>query len=59
MDFYIDINELKENNMIDNELRQQYRQAVDELKIAFKETCLYRFCEEVVKKLSKILRNKE
>ena len=42
--------------MIDNELRQQYRQAVDDLKITFKETCLYRFCEEVVKKLSKILR---
>lgn len=42
--------------MIDNELRQQYRQAVDDLKITFKETCLYRFFEEVVKKLSKILR---
>lgn len=42
--------------MIDNELRQQYRQAVDDLKIAFKETYLYRLCEEVVKKLSKILR---
>lgn len=42
--------------MIDNELRQQYRQAVDDLKIAFKETCLYKFCEEVVKRLSKILR---
>lgn len=42
--------------MIDNELRQQYRQAVDDLRIVFKETCLYRFCEEVVKRLSKILR---
>lgn len=42
--------------MIDNELRQQYRQAVDDLKIVFKETYLYRFCEELVKKLSKILR---
>lgn len=42
--------------MIDNELRQQYRQAVDDLKIAFKEIYLYRFCEEVMKKLSKILR---
>lgn len=42
--------------MIDNELGQQCRQAVDDLKIAVKETCLYRFCEEVVKKLSKILR---
>lgn len=42
--------------MIDNKLRQQYRQAVDDLKITFKETCLYGFCEEVVKKLSKILR---
>lgn len=47
---------MMENNMIDNELRQQYRQAVDDLKIAFKKTCLYRFCEEAVKKLSKILR---
>ena len=42
--------------MIDNELRQQYRQAVDDLIIAFKETCLYGLCEEVVKRLSKILR---
>ena len=41
--------------MIDNELRQQYRQAVDDLRIAFKKTCLYRFCEEVVRRLSKIL----
>lgn len=41
--------------MIDNELRQQYRQAVDDLKISFKETWLYKFCEEVVKRLSKIL----
>ncbi len=41
--------------MIDNELRQQYRQAVDDLGIAFKKTCLYRLCEEVAKKLSKIL----
>lgn len=47
---------MMENNMIDNELRQQYRQAVDDLEIAFKKTCLYRFCEEVVKRLSKILR---
>ena len=42
--------------MIDNELRQQYRQSADDLKIEFKKTCLYRFCEEVVKRLSKILR---
>lgn len=42
--------------MIDNELRQQYRQAVDDLRIAFKETCLYRVCKKVMKKLSKILR---
>lgn len=42
--------------MIDNELRREYRQAVDDLKIAFKETCLYVLCEEVIKKLSKILR---
>lgn len=38
--------------MIDNELRQQYRQAVDDFKIAFKETCLYILCEKVVKRLS-------
>mgnify|MGYP000450424192 CR=1 FL=1 len=44
------------HSMIDNELRQQYRQTVDDLRIAFKKTCLYRFCEEVVKRLSKILR---
>lgn len=42
--------------MIDNKLRNQYRQAVDDLRVAIKKTCLYRFCEEVVKKLSKILR---
>lgn len=42
--------------MIDNELRQQYRQSADDLKIAFKKTYLYRFCEELVKRLSKILR---
>lgn len=42
--------------MIDNKIRQQYRQAVDDLRIAFKKTCLYRFCEEVVKKLKNILR---
>lgn len=49
------LNYTMENNMIDNELRQQYRQAVNDLRIAFKKTCLYRFCEEVVKRLSKIL----
>ena len=42
--------------MIDNELYQQYRQAVDDLRIAFKNICLYRFWEEVVKRLRKILR---
>lgn len=42
--------------MIDDELRQQYRQAVDDLRTAFEKTCLYRFCEEVVERLSKILR---
>ena len=42
--------------MIDNELRQQYRQAVDDFGIAFKKTCLYRFCEEVITRLSRILR---
>ena len=49
------LNYTMENNMIDNELRQQYRQAVDDLKIAFKKTCLYRFCEEGMKRLSRIL----
>lgn len=39
--------------MIDNKIRHQYRQAVDDLKIAFKKTWLYRFCEEVVKRLNK------
>lgn len=42
--------------MIDNELRQQYRQAVDDLRIAFKKLVLYGFCEEAVKRLSKLLR---
>lgn len=42
--------------MIDNELRQQYRQVVDDLKIVFKETGLYILYEKVVKRLSKILR---
>lgn len=42
--------------MIDNELLQQYRQAVDDLRITFKKTYLYGLCEEVVKRLSKILR---
>ncbi len=40
--------------MIDNKIRHQYRQATDDLKIAFKKTWLYRFCEEVVKRLNKI-----
>lgn len=42
--------------MIDNKLRQQYRQTIDDLRTAFKKTCLYGLCEEVVKRLSKILR---
>ena len=42
--------------MIGNKLHQQYRQAIDDLRTAFKETCLYRLYEEVVKRLSKILR---
>ena len=33
--------------MIDNELRQQYKQAVDDLRTVFKDTCLYKFCEEI------------
>lgn len=41
--------------MIDNELRQQYKQAVNELKAGFRETFLYKLCEEIVRKLSKIL----
>lgn len=50
------LNYTMENNMVYNKLRQKYRQAVDDLRIAFKKTCLYRFCEEVIKRLSKILR---
>jgi hypothetical protein len=42
--------------MIDNELHQQYKQAVDDLRIVFKKTYLYELCEEVIKRLSKILR---
>lgn len=42
--------------MIDNKLRQQYRQTIDDLRTAFKKTYLYGLCEEVVKRLSKILR---
>lgn len=42
--------------MVDNKLRQQYRQAVDDLRIEFKKTYLYGLCEEVAKRLSKILR---
>ena len=42
--------------MIDDKLRQQYRQAVNDLRTAFKEADLYRLYEEVVKRLSKILR---
>ncbi|MCJ7965774.1 hypothetical protein MT487_01645 [Lachnospiraceae bacterium NSJ-171] len=49
-------NEYLENHMVDNKLRQQYRQAVDDLRIEFKKTYLYGLCEEVVKRLSKILR---
>lgn len=41
--------------MIDNEFRQQYRQAVDDLRTVFEKTRLYKFCEEVVKRLSRIL----
>jgi hypothetical protein len=41
--------------MIDKNLHQQYRQAVGNFKIEFEKTCLYKLCEEIVKKLSKIL----
>lgn len=41
--------------MIDKELRQQYRQAVDDLRIAFKQIYLYRLYEEIVKRLNRIL----
>lgn len=41
--------------MVDNKLRQQYKQAIDDLRIEFKKTYLYRLCEEAVNKLSKIL----
>lgn len=42
--------------MIDNKIHHQYRQAVDDLKTVFKETYLYGLCEEIVKRLSKVLR---
>ena len=45
--------------MIDNELRQQYRQAVDDLKIAFKETYSYKLYERVIVRLSDVLNKKE
>lgn len=48
-------NEYLENHMVDNKLRQQYKQAIDDLRIEFKKTYLYRLCEEAVNKLSKIL----
>ena len=47
---------MMENNMIDNKLRQQYRQAVANLRAEFKKIYLYRLCEGAVNKLSKILR---
>lgn len=40
--------------MIDNEFRQQYRQAVDDLKTAFRETCLCKLYEGVVMRLNKV-----
>lgn len=42
--------------MIDNKLRQQYRQAVANLRAEFKKIYLCRLCEGAVNKLSKILR---
>ena len=50
------LNRMTENNMIDNKLRQQYRQAVVNLRVEFKKIYLYRLCEWAVNKLSKILR---
>lgn len=41
--------------MIDNEIRKKYRQAINDLKVAFTKTWLYRICEQIFEKLSKIL----
>lgn len=41
--------------MIDNELSQRYKQAVDDLKITFKEIYLYRLYEKIVMRLNRVL----
>ncbi len=41
--------------MIDNEIRKKYRQAINDLKVAFTKIWLYRICEQAVERLRKIL----
>ena len=43
--------------MTDNELRQQYRQAVGDLRVAYRKTYLYKLCEHIVRILNKMLHN--
>ena len=42
--------------MIDNEIRQKYRQGTNDLKEAFIRTWLYKVCEKAVERISRILR---
>ena len=42
-------------NMIDNEIRKQYRQVINDLKVAVIKTWAYRICEQAVERLRKIL----
>lgn len=41
--------------MIDNEIRKQYRQVINDLKVAVTKTWAYRICDQVVEKFSKII----
>ena len=41
--------------MIDNEIRKQYRQVINDLKVAVIKTWVYRICEQAVERLRKIL----
>ena len=38
-----------------NVIRKKYRQAINDLKVAFTKTWLYRICEQAVERLRKIL----
>ncbi len=41
--------------MIDNEIRKQYRQVINDSKVAVIKTWAYRICEQAVERLRKIL----